>query len=274
MTPKPSDDDPFEDSEAGGIRRGRREDPDAVAARIQAIIDAAQDAAAGILKDAEVQARKRIDGSKERAEKVASERVEDIYAVTDALVEQARKVRERSGELVKALDDAIRHVDGSEPEAPPARPEPRAPSEPGQPAPGSPGAPDAPEAPEAPEAPRLRERVSSSLRAERERLDEMMDKVTETTERFAAKASRAPAADAPAPEPEPEPRPAPEEPAPEEPRPRAYRPPPKDVPREARLLATRMAVAGSSRDQISDKLRSEHGIEDADALLDEILGPA
>jgi ElaB/YqjD/DUF883 family membrane-anchored ribosome-binding protein len=240
MTPRSSDDDPLDDGE---IRQGRQpEDPDAVAARIQAIIDAAQSAAAGILKDAEVQARRRIESSRERAEGAASDRVDDIYSVTETLVEQARKVRERSGELVKALDDAIRHVEESEPGS-----EPRKTGRNDRSAPSAAELDVEPEQPD--DAPGLRDRVTSSLRAERERLDEMMDRVSKTTERFSQRAS---------------------EPVAEEP---VERKAPKRVPRKARLLATRMAVAGSSREQISDKLREEHGVEDADALLDEILGP-
>lgn len=39
---------------------------------------------------------------------------------------------------------------------------------------------------------------------------------------------------------------------------------------KARLLVTRMAVAGSTRDEISRRLRKELGIEDPGAVLDEI----
>jgi hypothetical protein len=41
----------------------------------------------------------------------------------------------------------------------------------------------------------------------------------------------------------------------------------------ARLLATQMAVSGSSRDEISERLETEFGIEDSTAILDAILGP-
>jgi hypothetical protein len=41
----------------------------------------------------------------------------------------------------------------------------------------------------------------------------------------------------------------------------------------ARLLATQMAVAGSSRAEIESRLRSEFGIEDVGGMLDAILGP-
>jgi vacuolar-type H+-ATPase subunit H len=47
---------------------------------------------------------------------------------------------------------------------------------------------------------------------------------------------------------------------------------PSDAP-GARLLATQMAVSGSSREEIAERLRSGFEIEDADAILDAILGP-
>lgn len=41
----------------------------------------------------------------------------------------------------------------------------------------------------------------------------------------------------------------------------------------ARLLATQMAVSGSSREEIDTRLRSEFEIEDTGEILDAILGP-
>jgi vacuolar-type H+-ATPase subunit H len=41
----------------------------------------------------------------------------------------------------------------------------------------------------------------------------------------------------------------------------------------ARLLATQMAVSGSSREEIAARLRNGFEIEDTDAILDAILGP-
>lgn len=41
----------------------------------------------------------------------------------------------------------------------------------------------------------------------------------------------------------------------------------------ARLLATQMAVSGSSREEIAQRLRNGFQIEDTDAILDAILGP-
>jgi vacuolar-type H+-ATPase subunit H len=41
----------------------------------------------------------------------------------------------------------------------------------------------------------------------------------------------------------------------------------------ARLLATQMAVSGSSREEIASRLRNGFEIEDTDVILDAILGP-
>jgi hypothetical protein len=41
----------------------------------------------------------------------------------------------------------------------------------------------------------------------------------------------------------------------------------------ARLLATQLAVQGSSREEIEQRLRNDFEIEDSDAILDAILGP-
>jgi cell division septum initiation protein DivIVA len=67
--------------------------------------------------------------------------------------------------------------------------------------------------------------------------------------------------EAPAPEPPAEPAPAP---APEEKRADAA---------GARLLATQLAVQGSSREEIEQRLRNGFEIEDTDGILDAILGP-
>lgn len=47
---------------------------------------------------------------------------------------------------------------------------------------------------------------------------------------------------------------------------------PSDAP-GARLLATQLAVSGSSREEIAQRLRNGFEIEDTDAILDAILGP-
>jgi hypothetical protein len=50
-------------------------------------------------------------------------------------------------------------------------------------------------------------------------------------------------------------------------------PVPRGDPAGARLLATQLAVSGSSREEIAERLRNGFEIEDTDAILDAILGP-
>ncbi|HYC80812.1 MAG TPA: hypothetical protein VEB65_03440, partial [Solirubrobacterales bacterium] len=47
----------------------------------------------------------------------------------------------------------------------------------------------------------------------------------------------------------------------------------RGTPAGARLLATQMAVSGSSREEIAARLRTGFEIDDTDAILDAILGP-
>jgi hypothetical protein len=50
-------------------------------------------------------------------------------------------------------------------------------------------------------------------------------------------------------------------------------PSPPDQPSEgAQLLATQMAVAGSTREEIASRLRNDFGVGDAESMLDSILG--
>lgn len=50
-------------------------------------------------------------------------------------------------------------------------------------------------------------------------------------------------------------------------------PTPRAASAGARLLATQLAVSGSSRDEIERRLRSSFDIEDTSEILDAILGP-
>lgn len=63
-----------------------------------------------------------------------------------------------------------------------------------------------------------------------------------------------------------------EEPAEEQPAPRSLREQ-QEGPAGARLLATQMAVSGSSREEIAARLRNGFEIDDPEAILDAILGP-
>ncbi len=85
---------------------------------------------------------------------------------------------------------------------------------------------------------------------------------------------------APEPMPEPSPDPAPE-PGPEPMPPPTPLPPQPDVPpaangevAAAKLVALKMALDGSSREEIESRLASEYGLEDCGPLLDDVLARA
>jgi len=221
--------------------------------RIQVIIEAAEKAAAGIIEDADAQARRFIDSSRQRADALADERVRVMSDLTDTLIRQAELVRRQSDELLAALDSARGELAsriGQEL------------STGGPPALG-----------EAPAG--LREQPPTGPQESR-----VPHLQPVQTERPGLQAVQPPE---PQPVPEqstPEPPPAPPGPAPT---PAATTPQPAPPPDPgaanaspsdgARLLAAQMAVAGSSREEIETRLRDEFGIQDAGPILDGILGP-
>lgn len=169
--------------------------------RLEAIVEAAERAAEGVIDDAEKQAHRYLAQARAEADRQAEGRGEELSGLIETLLGQASSLRQEAERLQSTLEAARAQLDG---EAPPA------------------GAPR--EARE--EAPRLR----------------------------AVEAAEAPATEPPlAAAPEPNPRRA-------------------DA-SGARLLATQLAVSGSSREEIAQRLRNGFEIEDTDAILDAILGP-
>jgi hypothetical protein len=105
----------------------------------------------------------------------------------------------------------------------------------------------------------------------RRRIEEANDRA----DRLVAERLRALADELDPPASEPQPRPRLRRVDPGDPAPAAR--PPAPAPRRsgsagARLLATQMAVCGSSREEIEARLRSEFEIEDTSEILDAILG--
>lgn len=188
--------------------------PDAsVGSRIQSLIEAAEQAAAGIREEAEEAAHTYLEESRRRADALASERVQEISQLTDNLVSRARAVARQSDELIAALEEAGRRVLGTEPaQTSPHEPPVASPPGPAQtvpfPAEAAASRPESPPAPAAPIAPPF---PSASSAAESVTVSE-----------------------------------------------------------GARRLATQMAVAKCSRDEISRRLREEFGIQDSTAILNEI----
>jgi hypothetical protein len=89
-----------------------RESAASAGERIQVIIEAAEKAAAGIIEDADAQARRYIEASHRRADVLADERVRAMSDLTDTLIRQAELVRRQSDELLAALDAARSELAG------------------------------------------------------------------------------------------------------------------------------------------------------------------
>lgn len=174
------------------------------AQRLEAIVEAAERAAAGVIDDAEAEARRYLAQARSEADRLAEGQVSELAESVDALLGQAISLRREAEQLQATLEAAKARIGGSE-----AAPLGRAAE---------------PESEEPHEAPRLR--------------------AVDTEERTSAPAPAPQPADAPRPD-----------------------------PAGARLLATQMAVSGSSREEIEQRLRNGFEIEDTDAILDAILGP-
>jgi hypothetical protein len=253
-------------ADAGPGRGGPDPESGAVGSRIESILDAAERAAAGIRQDAEERARRYLEESRQKADQIAEQRVGELSALTDTLMNRARAVAQQSDELLAALDDAGRRLlntarpggnagspdpyatgqeplQGAPPPIPPAAPAAQPAPQVQQPPPPPPPPPAAP-VPQAAPPP-----VPPPVQAPPQGPPQMPPQAQ------------------PPPPPPPVPQQAP-------PAPLAAAPPPgrndSRVSEGARLLATQMAVAGSTRDEIAWRLREEFAIHDATAILDEI----
>lgn len=169
------------------------------AERLEAIVEAAERAAEGVIDDAEAQARRYLAQAREEADRHSAERVGELSELVDSLLGQTVTLRHEAERLQATLEEAKSRLEGNEDWLQPA---------------GSQDPPDSPQS----EAPRLHA-VGES---EEHDVDE--------------DARRADASG-------------------------------------ARLLATQLAVSGSSREEIELQLRNGFKIEDTDAILDAILGP-
>ncbi len=248
-----------------------RESMSSAGERIQVIIEAAEKAAAGIIEDADAQARQYIDASRQRADVLADERVRVMSDLTDTLVRQAELVRRQSDELLAALDSARGELAsriGQELSGGPA-PLMAQPSAPAQPQ--SQEQPPTQEEPVPPQQGQQGQRAPHLQAVESDRPDlQAVESPSAKPEPQGGPAGGPTAAPEPPstkpPSSAPTPPPAPTTPA---------GGPPGGAPSDgARLLAAQMAVAGSSREEIENRLRNEFGIQDAGPILDGILGPA
>jgi outer membrane biosynthesis protein TonB len=246
-------------------------------------LEAAEEAAAGIRVDAEERAGRYLSAAREKADEIAEERIRQISDLTDTLVDRVRSVARQSDELIAALDDAGRKVQGTAGEAqtqqlpydamPPAAPYAGAPQQP-VPPPPAPAAYPPPQAPPPPPAQPIYPPPAAYPQAPQP----PAPVPPAPAPPYQPPAPPAPVpGPAPAPPPEPLPEPLPEPPPPEPPpaaeeRPTRVTRPDRNpgVSDGARLLATQMAVAGSDRDEIAHRLQEEFGVRDSTAILDEI----
>jgi len=170
------------------------------AERLEAIVEAAERAAAGVIDDAEAQARRYLAQARVEADRAAEGRAGELSELIETLLGQAISLRLEAEKLQQTLEAARARVgvELAEGEVPPA--------------------------PEPPIAPRLRAVAAPEQESE--------------PERVAATSSEQ-----------------------------------RGDPAGARLLATQLAVSGNSREEIAERLRNGFEVEDADAILDAILGP-
>jgi len=230
--------------------------------RGQAVVEAAERAASEILADATRDAERRIADARGRAEAVGRERVEMMSALSDSLLEQATTVKRQADILIEALDRVIATLEhelerparpAQEPAAAPRRPAPRRLV--GRPPPAArPPAPP-PRQPVPPPAPA----PSAAPQGDPSRRGRPLDAIRDRVARGETK--------------------PPDSPAPARPPKRAQdpqRPPRKPVSEGtaegARILATQMAVAGSTRAEILVRLRKEFGIQDPEPIVDGVIG--
>jgi vacuolar-type H+-ATPase subunit H len=81
--------------------------------QVQPIIRAAEQAATGIIEDAEERARRYVEESRRRADEIAMERAEDLWTLTDGLIERAESVKQQSDELLTALNQTKRGTEAA-----------------------------------------------------------------------------------------------------------------------------------------------------------------
>jgi hypothetical protein len=220
----------------------RREIEDVTAARLAEIVAAAEQAAKAVIDEAEAEARARLVGAEEEAERIIADRLATLAELTAEVDLQAEALKRQSEKLQQALAEVRAEVGTPEAlggshamrggDAPPAAR--RGPS-PSLTVVG--GAP----AEEEPAPPVIRE----ARAAEASEVAPDFEKDATGSENGAAdfEIDRSPTEIG------------------------------ASTPAGARLLATQMAVSGSTREEIEARLRSGFAIEDTAPILDAILGP-
>jgi vacuolar-type H+-ATPase subunit H len=231
----------------------RREIEDTTAARLAEIVAAAERAAKQVIDEAEEEARTRIADAHEEAERIVTARLAGLADLTEEINAQAEGLVRQAEALQGALARAKAEMGGAEAlggSAAMGRGEPERPTEPLPPKPATPSLTVVGGVHEEPPAAPAEDRLAHELGDAAPQPDRRL--------RDTAHVDGAPAPAAP---------PAPSQDFDEE------------IsldggsPAGARLLATQMAVSGSSRVEIEARLRNGFKITDTRAILDAILGP-
>jgi vacuolar-type H+-ATPase subunit H len=220
----------------------RREIEDTTAARLAEIVAAAEQAAKGVIDEAEAEARERLADATEEADRIVAERLDRLAGLTEDLDLRAEALKRGAEALRAALAEARSELGGVGPFAGT-----RASDEPTPPVESDPG---------------LRREPGPSLSIvggaepgdggpDRDSIA-FQGRISEpdpdgTPDRFESRSSSQDAPD--------------------------FEAAAGDTPAGARLLATQMAVSGSTRDEIEQRLRSGFQIVDTTSILDAILGP-
>jgi hypothetical protein len=226
----------------------RRQIEDSTAARLAEIVAAAEQAAKRVIDAAEEEARTTLAGAHEEAERIVAERLAGLAELTDEVGAQAAELAERADELRRALARAKAEIDaaeafggstaigGREPE--PDDPE-RKPPGPALTVVGGVVAEEpVPEAETSPEV-----TFTPADAASRERRNGDATRNGDAQRFVDAEGDDGDSAV------------------------------PTGSPAGARLLATQMAVSGSSRAEIESRLRNGFAITNTRSILDAILGP-
>jgi len=226
----------------------RREIEDSTAARLAEIVAAAERAAKQVIDEAEAEARTRLDDAHDEAERIVTARLAGLADLTDEISAQAEALVRQAEALQAALARAKVEMGGEEAPAGPAsvgrrEPEPTVRKVSGPAltvvggAPEEPG-PDARVPREVPPAPNGNPSAPTADQGARDG-EESADPGAAPSQDFDEEIASAIGG----------------------------------TPAGARLLATQMAVSGSSRAEIESRLRNGFAIEDTRAILDAILGP-
>jgi len=214
----------------------RREIEDSTAARLAEIVGAAEKAAKQVIDEAEEEARSRLIDASEEADRIVADRLAGLAELTDEISAQAEALRRQSEALQRALAEAKAELGGAE--------------SPGGSVPMGRKGSDRDDEREADPETRWAVGPSLTVVGSPEKASESGEEPIvepERNGRAARAADEVPAFNG----------------APTE----------NSTPAGARLLATQMAVSGSSRAEIEERLRTGFAIKDTRSILDAILGP-